>query len=597
MNKFLLLFVVFISFASASIAQANFKLKETGYIGALNEKEADDWTRNWSNFNPQNTAYAAVTDTTTLNGTISTLAKPGILPVTGTLTLDATKVYLLKGLVVVRSGGRLVIPAGTLIRAEANKDATPANFGSIIVERGGKIEANGTAALPIVITSNKAVGQRKPADWGGVVICGKAKNNQSATGTQLEGFGNITFENTLGFHGGAEDEDNSGFMRYVRLEFPGLAFEPNREINGLTLGSVGRATEIKYVQVSFCFDDAFEWFGGTVNGSNLISWKTTDDDFDTDFGYSGINQFGIAVRDSLFYDLTYNATSGSSTSEGFESNNDAGGTEVLPLTSAIFSNFTMVGPIPVGQTYAQQTTDPSKAAFRRGARIRANSSQRIVNSIFMGYRNFVSIEGVGSVRNTNFPAALAVLAAPNNTAVDVKTKQIAFANNLIVNTAAAIAPSATANGLVEVATANQLTPITDWLKQTGPLANKIDPVAFTAGTVLVSPLASSTTPNFRPVTGSPALSGANFKDNVLLATLFTDTKEIQTARVAPVFPNPVSNGFLNFGVRVEAFGIFDNAGKLVKSGLNTDRVSIQDLSTGLYFIKLDGKMQKFVVQK
>lgn len=601
MNKNLLLLFIAVLTSVKVSSQTDFKLKETGYIGALKAEASEDWTTGWTNFDPKNTVYAAPTDTTTLNGMITAAPTTGAKYITGTETLDASKVYLLKGLIVVKSGGKLVIPAGTLIRATANTNSTPKNYASIIIERGGKIEATGTAAKPIIITSANAVGQRERGDWGGLVVCGKANNNQITSAdlnkAQLEGFNNVSFDNTIAYHGGLEDTDNSGIIRYLRLEFGGLAFETNKEINGLTLGSVGSATELNHVQVSFSNDDAYEWFGGTVNGSYLISWKTTDDDFDTDFGYRGINQFGIAVKDSAYYDLTYSLTSGGSTSEGFESDNDANGSSLAPYTSAIFSNFTMVGPIPIGKTY-NDLSSTAKAAFRRGARIRRNSSLRIVNSIFMGYRNFVMIDGDGSLRNTNDAAALALLTAPNNTAVDVKAQQIFFSNNLIVNTSAAFSPvSATANGLVEVAAADRLTPVTNWVKQTGALANKIDPVAFTDGTVLVKPLASSTTPDFRPVAGSPALSGANFKDNPVLTNLFTDTKEVKYAeQVAPIYPNPISNGILYFGREVVSYGIFDNTGRLIKSGFDTDRAEVQGLSKGMYFVKLDGQLQKLIVQ-
>lgn len=604
MSKKLLLLLAFTLSTFLVIAQADFKLKETGYVGALGTTIANDWTKSWTNFDPKNTVYGAPTDTVTLNAMLTVGAKQGLKDITTTLTLDATKIYLLKGIIAVKSGGKLVIPEGTLIRALADINATPnKNYACIVVERGGKIEITGTAAKPVIMTSAKAVGARDRGDWGGLAICGNAKNNQlvgtSTTGVQLEGFNGVTFEPTLTFHGGTNDDDNSGIIRYLRIEFPGLAFEANREINGLTLGSVGRATEMRNIQISFSNDDSFEWFGGSINSSNLIAWKGTDDDFDTDFGYSGLSQFGIGVKDTAFYDLTYNAASGASTSEGFESDNDAGGSGQFPITNAIFSNYTMIGPVPIGKTYADLTS-VAKAAFRRGARIRRNSAQRVVNSIFMGYRNFVMIDGDSSLRNTNNAAALALLTAPNNTAVDVKTKQLQFNNNLIVNTAAALSPvSTTANGLAEVAAADRLTAIDGWVKQTGVLANKINPVAYTAGTVLVDPSAYSTTPNFRPVANSPALTGANFKDNPVLANLFivSSSKELKNLeKVAPVFPNPISEGTVFFGREVVSYGIFDNSGRLVRSGFSTDRASVQGLVKGLYFIKLDGKVQKLIVQ-
>jgi hypothetical protein len=410
----------------------------------------------------------------------------------------------------------------------------------------------------------------------------------------------------LGKIGGTLPNDNSGIIRYLRLEFGGLAFEANREINGLTLGAVGSGTEINNVQVSFSNDDSFEWFGGSVNSKNLISWKTTDDDFDTDNGYSGVSQFGIAVRDSTLYDLTYAATSNASTSEGFESDNEGNGTaQLTSFTNAVFSNFTMVGPIPVGAKYADANA-VTRAAFRRGARIRRNSSLRIVNSIFMGYRNFLMVDGDSSLRNTNNAAVLAAF-TPALTPVDATTKQIMFSNNIIVNTTSAYttAGDTTANGLVEVGrgatlgggSAGKLAALDTWVRSAAS-ANKIDPVAYTTGTLLVNPLAASTTPDFRPVAGSPALTGGGFRFvGTPIGDLISDAKEIaQAEKFAPIYPNPITNGTLNFGRQVAAYGIFDINGKLVAQGFDTDHAPIQGIAAGMYFIKLDGKVQKLIVQ-
>jgi hypothetical protein len=606
MKKSLLLFSFLCSLCVQALnAQSNFKFIPTTYVGALSSDASADWTAGWSNFDPKNTVYANPTDTTTLNGMLSSLSVPGELNITTTLTLDANKTYLLKGFVVVRSGGKLVIPAGTVIRCAANINSNPKNYASVIVERGGKIESNGTAAKPVVFTSAKAVGSRERGDWGGIVLAGKSVHNllngTDNNNVQMEGFNNVSFDNGLAKFGGTDPEDNSGVVTYTRIEFGGLAFETNKEINGLTLGAVGRATILNNIQVSFSNDDSFEWFGGTVNSSNLIAWKGTDDDFDTDNGYSGLSQFGLAVRDTSYFDQTYALPSGASTSEGFESDNEATGTaNVRPYTNCIFSNFTMVGPVPVGGTYAT-LPKTAQAAFRRGARIRRNSSQRVVNSIFMGYRNFLMVDGDSCVRNTNHPGALNLVKP--NTAVDVKIKQISFANNLIVNTAAAYTSTTdtTANGLVEVArakgSADKLSALNGWVKSAGVLANNVNPVAFTAGTVLVNPSAYSTTPNFRPVSSSPALSGAAFKENPTIGNLIVAAKEIEAAMKAPaVYPNPVSNGTLNFGRIVESYGIFNIAGNLLGSGFDTDHADVQHLGVGIYFIKLEGQVQKFVVR-
>jgi hypothetical protein len=130
--------------------------------------------------------------------------------------------------------------------------------------------------------------------------------------------------------------DNSGTLQYVRIEYAGYAYQPDKEVNSLTMAAVGSGTTIDHVQVVYAKDDAYEWFGGTVNCKYLIALKTQDDDFDTDNGFSGKIQFGLILRDSVIADI--------SNSEAFESDNNASGTTAAPKTTAIFSNITAIGP-------------------------------------------------------------------------------------------------------------------------------------------------------------------------------------------------------------------------------------------------------------
>jgi hypothetical protein len=210
------------------------------------------------------------------------------------------------------------------------------------------------------------------------------------------------------------------------------------------------------------------------------------------------------------------------------------------------------------------------------------------------------IDGDSCVRNTNYPAALGLVTP--NTPVDVKDHQISFANNLIVSTDASFnsTTDTTANGLVEVTRAkgskSKLDAIDAWARQTGALANNINPVPFTTGTVLIKPLAASTTPDFRPVGGSPALSGYNFLTNPVLQNLVPTTDILDNPKAIPVYPNPIKSGILNFGRQVESYGIFDIKGNLVRFGLDTNHAEIEGLSSGMYFIQLDGKAQKFIVE-
>lgn len=570
--------ITFLSVAVAVASQLNGQfIQLVNHVGALSSDASQDWTKGWAEWNPKQASYGIATETTTLNDA------SGIKNITGTVTLDASKVYLLTSTCVVRSGGKLIIPAGTVIRGAADLTATPKLYATLVVERGGMIEVNGTTSSPVVMTSNKAAGSRDRGDWGGLVLCGKAVNNQSVD-AQLEGFNNVAVDNTLGKFGGTDDADNSGVVKYVRIEFAGLAFEPNKEVNSLTMGSVGSKTEIEGVQCSFGNDDGFEWFGGTVNCKKLISYKITDDDFDTDFGYRGAIQFGIAVRDTAYFDLSWNAPSGASTSETFESDNDAAGSGKLPLTSAVFSNITCVGPVPLDKTYNDLTTT-QKGAFRRGARIRRNSRLSIVNSVFMGYRNFIMFDGdsvliASGVKSSTFSETSNVLR-----------------NNFIANTSAAAAAGVTNTGLVEVDSKNTPAAMDAWLRD-AKNSNKIDDVNYASGAILVDPK-NATAPDFRPVAASKINTLANYDAAIFTRYgKFSSVNTVGNLVVTNAYPVPAADN-VNvelFAVASEnvAVSISDISGKVVKSlgnqslvaGGNMITASVSELNNGLYFLNV-----------
>lgn len=291
---------------------------------------------------------------------------------TGKQTL-AKGTYLLKGWVYIADGAELTIEPGTVIKGDKQTKA------AIIVERGGKLIAQGTASAPIVFTSEEAKGQRRPGDWGGVILCGKAPHN--AGEAQIEGGPRTK-------HGGNDPHDNSGVLSYVRVEFAGYPFDTDKEINGVTFGSVGDGTKVDHVQVSYSNDDSFEWFGGTVNCKNLVAFRGWDDDFDTDNGFSGSVQYGLVVRDSRLADK--------SQSNGFESDNDASGSTASPFTSATFSNITFVGPKGTDANF-QNTTEyinggnmlPNNTSglgrFQAAMQIRRGSRLNCINSVAYGY--------------------------------------------------------------------------------------------------------------------------------------------------------------------------------------------------------------------
>jgi len=284
-----------------------------------------------------------VPSTTTLTGNINT-----------TTTLTSDKVWTLKGYVYVTDGAKLIIQPGTTIVSDV------AEKGALCIERGSQIIAEGTPTKPIVFTSGRPEGQRSPGDWGGIVILGRAKTNRSSEPIIEGGIGRP--------YGGTNDSDNSGVMRYVRIEYAGIAALPNSEINALTLGGVGNGTILENIQTVYANDDAFEFFGGTVNGKNIYAFATADDDFDFDFGYTGTITNGIAKRDPQFVD------SGDA-GNGVECDNDGTGSSAQPYTHPKLFNMILVGP----------NTSSALANHNLGLRFRRSTQFTMKNSIVWGW--------------------------------------------------------------------------------------------------------------------------------------------------------------------------------------------------------------------
>lgn len=277
-----------------------------------------------------------------------------------TRTLTADNKYILKGQVFVRNGQVLTIEPGTIIFGDKRTK------GTLIIDKGGQIIADGTRERPIVFTSSQEDGVRDRGDWGGLVILGRANTNQPDPA--VEG---ITPAVTFGTLNSTQfDNESSGVLRFVRVEFAGIELSPNNETNSITMGGVGRGTVMEHVMVSFGGDDGFEWFGGTNNGKYLISFAMWDDDFDVDYGYSGNNQFGIAIRYPGFADQ--------SQSNGFECDNGPNDNDVEPYTTGTFSNFTVIGPIKTGSTI-------SNGNYAHAIDLRRRTAVSIFNSVFTGF--------------------------------------------------------------------------------------------------------------------------------------------------------------------------------------------------------------------
>lgn len=452
MKKFLL-FLGLLA-ASASFAQVNWKFEPTDYRGAFAPAPTPMWTNGWANFDPQTTVYATPTVTVSANITANT-------------TWSSSSVYLLSGPIYVTNNATLTIQPGTVIRGNVAVAGS-----ALIITKGAKILAEGTLAQPIVFTSSAAPGSRAIGDWGGIVVLGKASNNLPAnavTGTPA-GIGNIEglpVSVNSEYGGGATPDDNdySGILRYIRLEFGGYAYQIDKEINGFTFGSVGAATVAEFLQTSFVNDDAFEWFGGTMNAKYLVAYRCLDDDMDCDFGYRGKVQFGLIVRDPNIADQ-----SSGSTSEGFECDNDGAGSTNTPKTAAMFSNFTAIGPL------RGVLTATINSKFERALRLRRNSEMKIVNSIFMDWKRGLHIDGTAAEARAGEDA-------------------LRFRNNII----AGCQPS---NKIVTTsATFNHKKYVAD---------NMNDTLNSSAG-ILVTPY-SYTAPDYRPAAGSIALTNADFND-------------------------------------------------------------------------------------
>jgi PKD repeat protein len=387
----------------------------------------------------------------------SASAAAATINVTSDITANTTwtndNVYVLFGDIFVKNNATLTIQPGTIIRGDKT------TLSRLVVTTSGWIIAQGTPDQPIVFTSNQPAGTRKRADWAGVAILGTDTINTLSGGLPVQK--RLECGNTADYdYGGSDAGDSSGVFSYVRIEYAGYVCGSNTELNSLTLGGVGSRTKIDHVMVSFGQDDGFELFGGSASGSHLISFGSRDDDFDTDDGYSGKVQHGLVIRIDTIADQ-------GDISNAFESDNDANGTYNDPYTKGVFSNITIIGP-------AATTTSTIDAKYGWGARIRRNSGLNIFNSLFIGYKRGLRIEGSA----TQTKATLDTLEFKNNIIAGSKEQyyETAFDSLYLLNQPSNTIIRGNANDTVN----------------------------------LVSPYGNPNNYNFLPQAGSPALSGASF---------------------------------------------------------------------------------------
>lgn len=268
--------------------------------------------------------------------------------VSGDITTNTTwtsdKVWEINGVVRVKSGATLTIQAGTFIKAKPL--AVGVATGVLVITKTGKINAQGTLAAPVIFTSynlldGNATTKAAPGDFGGVVVLGDGPVNNGSVTNVIEGLGDQPTVSDF-YYGGTNNVHNGGTITYVRIEFAGRILDEAKgiEINGLTLGAVGSNTIVNHVQVSYGRDDSFEFFGGTVNATHLVSFASDDDNFDFDLGYTGTITKAIAIADS---NSTHSLSSGSPDSNGIELDNNPTGTAATPTTRPVISQMSIIG--------------------------------------------------------------------------------------------------------------------------------------------------------------------------------------------------------------------------------------------------------------
>jgi hypothetical protein len=276
-----------------------------------------------------------------------------IVFVSGRITSDTTwtpdHVYVLQGTVFVENAA-LTIEAGTRIVGDGS------SIGTLVIARTGQIFAEGRADAPIIFTSDQQVGSRARADWGGLIINGDAPLNVPGG----EAFG----EGDTGLYGGSNPDDSSGVLKYVRVEYAGIEFSPDNELNGIAFQGVGRGTEVEFVQVHFNKDDGIEFFGGTVDVKYAIVTSIGDDCFDWTEGWQGRGQFWIAQQRADDAD------------NGFEADNNAENNDLTPRSNPRIFNFTLIGDPDFDQ--GSESDD--------GMLLREGTAGTIKNGIVLGFK-------------------------------------------------------------------------------------------------------------------------------------------------------------------------------------------------------------------
>src|ERR1700687_228568 len=219
----------------------------------------------------------------------------------------------------------ITMQPGLIVKAIGTGTSNPA---VLIFEPGSKVDAQGTSQLPIIMTSGQPIGSRNVGDWGGILLNGRSTVNRPGCTNSAEGI--------PAPYGGGDATNSSGIMTYTRVEFSGIEFTPNNELNVITLNGVGNGTVLHHIQANSGFDDAIEWFGGTVNTKYFVSSASGDDGFDWQLGTTGFKQYGFMIQYGPHLQT-------GNQSRGIEADNSEFGFDDLPRSNPKFCNCTWIG--------------------------------------------------------------------------------------------------------------------------------------------------------------------------------------------------------------------------------------------------------------
>jgi hypothetical protein len=313
-----------------------------------------NWIKSWTNFKPKTTDYNE--STSILSGVINK-----------NTTLYKKNIYLLTGIVYVTSGATLTIEPGTLIRGDYDTK------GTLIITKGCKIIAQGEETNPIIFTSNKSGADRRPGDWGGVIVFGDAPVNRFGSNGQLD----LNLDLIYNTYGGQNKDSNSGILKYIRIEFAGRKVGNNKEYDGLSLAGIGSKTVLSNIQVSYANEDSFEIYGGEININNFVSFRAGDDDYDFTEGTQCNIKNSVAIRNPFV------SSTGKSRCFEVHSYDIAANADLTKkLTNVVATNITLLN----------EENDSNSGLTKEAIFIRENCTLKMSNSVISGFNQTVLLD-------------------------------------------------------------------------------------------------------------------------------------------------------------------------------------------------------------